>query len=208
MDNISGASVPRSQPLVVGMGGTTRPNSSTEKVVRLVLDAAAANGARTVQFTGSELVLPIYDPDKVERCAKSRQLVNTLRAADCVVIGSPGYHGCISGLMKNAIDYMEDMAADVRPYLEGLPVGCVGTGAGWQGANATLGAIRVISHSLRAWPTPLGIAANTIDSLFDTLGNCLQPALLKQTKLMADQLLSFWERGSVAVRIQEQTRSI
>lgn len=205
MESMSGASIPRSQPLVVGIGGTTRPNSSTEKVVRLVLGAAAAKGARTVQFTGVDLVLPIYDPDNLSRCAKSQQLVDALRAANCVVIGSPGYHGGISGLVKNAIDYMQDMASDARPYLDGLPIGCVGTGAGWQGANFTLGAIRTISHSLRAWPTPLGIAANTNDLLFDANGNCLQPALLKQTELMAEQLLAFWRRGSATSENEDAT---
>jgi FMN reductase len=33
------------------------------------------------------------------------------------------------------------MARDEAPYLEGRAVACVATGAGWQGANATLNAL-------------------------------------------------------------------
>jgi FMN reductase len=36
----------------------------------------------------------------------------------------------VAGLVKNAIDYVQDMADDSRPYLSDRPVGCIATGAG------------------------------------------------------------------------------
>ena len=62
--------------------------------------------------------------------------------ADGILLGSPGYHGGVSGLVKNALDYTEDMRGDERPYFDGRPVGAVATGAGWQGAVTTLTAMR------------------------------------------------------------------
>ena len=196
----SGANGETLPPLIVGMGGTTRSNSSTEKVIRLVLEAAAAAGARTIQFGGPQLMLPMYDPEKTERCEAARHLIETLRSADAIVIGSPGYHGGISGLVKNALDYTEDMARDGRVYIDGMPVGCVGTGAGWQGANATLAALRTVTHSLRGWPTPLGIAVNTIEPVFAADGTCLNSGLKAQAEMMAGQLLSFVRRDPLLVR--------
>lgn len=186
--------------LVVGIGGTTRENSSTEKVVRLVLRAVERLGGRVVQFSGPDLALPLYAPEQPGRTDEARHLIATLRAADAVVIGSPGYHGGISGLVKNALDYTEDMAKDARVYLDGMPVGCIGTGAGWQGANATLGALRTVTHSLRGWPTPIGIAVNTLEPVFDADGACINAALVEQADIMASQLLAFARRDDALVR--------
>jgi FMN reductase len=187
-------------PLIVGIGGTTRPNSSTERVVGLVLDAARQRGARVRQFTGPEIAFALYTPDKPERCAAAQEFISTLRQANGVVIGSPGYHGSISGLVKNALDYIEDMARDRWAYLDGMAVGCVATGAGWQGAHATLNALRTIVHSLRGWPTPLGIAVNTIEPLFESDGSCKSQTLKTQVELMADQIIGFAQRSKTLAR--------
>lgn len=188
------------RPLIVGLGGTTRANSSTEKIIRLVLSAAEHAGAQVLQITGRELVMPLYAPENRERSPEARMLVQVLRCADGLVLGSPSYHGGISGLVKNALDYAEDMAHDPRAYLDGVPVGCVGAGSGWQGANATLCALRSVTHALRGWPTPLGIALNTVEPAFGNDGECLSPGLEKQAELMAHQILCFATREASLVR--------
>ncbi len=160
------------KPFVVAMGGTLRPGSSTEKALAVALAGAAEGGADTLLVSGPELEMPIYNPDKPERTERAANLVAVLRRADGILIGSPGYHGSISGLVKNALDYTEDMRGDEWPYFHGRPVGSVATGAGWQGAVATLTALRGIVHALRGWNTPLGVAINTIEPIFSSDGAC------------------------------------
>ncbi|NWK94448.1 FMN reductase [Sphingobium lactosutens] len=191
----TGSELGAQAPLIVGLGGTLRPQSSTERVIRLVLDNASSLGARTLQFTGGELNLPHYAPETTERTNEASQLIEALRDADAVVIGSPGYHGGISGLVKNALDYTEDLSRDARVYLDMMPVGCIATGAGWQGANGTLVALRAVTHSLRGWPTPMGIAVNTAEPVFDADGKCLNAGLTSQAKIMAEQILRFLRRA-------------
>jgi len=200
-----GAENGRPAPLVVGLGGTTRENSSTEKLVRLVLQAVDQLGGRTIQLSGPELVLPIYAPENPTRGPSAERLIAILRSADAVIIGSPGYHGGISGLVKNALDYTEDMSKDERAYLDGMAVGCIGTGAGWQGANMTLAAIRSVAHSLRGWPTPLGIAVNTAEPVFGPDGVCLNEGLAGQAKVMAAQLLGFARQDPSIFRNRQTT---
>ncbi|WP_092667727.1 NADPH-dependent FMN reductase [Rhodococcus maanshanensis] len=149
------------QPFIVGLGGTLRAGSSTESALRIALDAAEESGARTELFGGSELArLPMYDPD-VPNGEEAHRLIETLRVADGVIIASPGYHGSVSGLVKNALDYVEDLREDGNPYLSGRAVGCVTTAYGWQAAVTTLQTLRSIVHALRGWPTPLGAAINS-----------------------------------------------
>jgi FMN reductase len=101
---------------IVAVGGTLRAGSSTEKAMRHVLRAVENAGARTQLISGPALELPMYQPENPERTAAARDLVAQLALADGIILGSPGYHGSISGLIKNALDYAEDLRNDPRPY--------------------------------------------------------------------------------------------
>jgi FMN reductase len=111
--------------------------------------------------------------------------------ADGIILGSPGYHGSISGLVKNALDYAEDLRDDVRPYFSGRAVGCIATAGGWAGAVNTLGALRDIVHALRGWPTPLGAAINSTEPVFGANGACQVPRVAQLLELMAGEVLEF-----------------
>lgn len=178
-------------PYIVAVGGTLRANSTTEKAMRHVLAAAQRAGARTKLISGSALQLPLYQPDNPERCEAARDLVTELAQADGIIIGSPGYHGSISGLVKNALDYAEDLRTDVRPYFSGRAVGCIATAGGWPGAVNTLGALRDIVHALRGWPTPLGAAINSTERAFDEQGTCQVPRVAEMLDLIAAEVMDF-----------------
>jgi FMN reductase len=177
-------------PLVVGLGGTLRANSSTERALRYCLDEVERQGGRIRFFSGPELELPMYAPHKLERTPAAQELVGALRDADAVVVGSPGYHGAISGLVKNALDYIEDLREDPRVYLDNTPWGCISCAYGWQAAVGTLGQLRAIGHALRAWPTPLGVAINSADKIWDESGELIDATVRGQLDMLATQLLA------------------
>ncbi len=189
------------RPYIVGIGGTTRANSSTEKALKVALRAAEALGAETVLLGAEALDLPMYAPEKVERSAAAKRFVEEVRRADGVILGSPGYHGGISGLVKNAIDYVEDLSKDTSPYLQGRAIGLIATGAGWQGAIATLLALRSVVHALRGWPTPLGVPVNTLEQIFDADGRCLAPKLNEQLAILAREVVDFATHRGTAVHL-------
>jgi FMN reductase len=178
-------------PYIVAVGGTLRPGSTTEKAMQHVLNAADRAGARTRLISGPALQLPMYEPDNPERTDAARDLVAQLALADGIILGSPGYHGSISGLVKNALDYAEDLRGDRRPYFSGRAVGCIATGGGWPGAVNTLGALRDIVHALRGWPTPLGAAINSSERVFDDDGQCVVPRVSQMLDLIAAEVLGF-----------------
>jgi FMN reductase len=176
---------------VVGIGGSMRADSQSARALGVVLDGARGAGAETVALTGLELVLPFYDPAVAERTEVARHLVEALRAADGVVLVSPGYHGTVSGLLKNALDYVEDLRTDPRPYLDGRAVGCVAMAQGWQATVTTLTALRSIVHALRGWPTPLGAALNSTEVRFDDQGNPSDPAVDRTLRTIGQQVVQF-----------------
>jgi FMN reductase len=193
-------------PYIVAIGGTLRPNSSTEWAMRHVLSASQRIGARIKLISGPLLQLPLYQPENPERGAGARLLVAELALADGIIIGSPGYHGSISGLVKNALDYAEDLRTDARPYFSGRAVGCIATAGGWPGAINTLSALRDIVHALRGWPTPLGAAINSAESVFDDEGKCLVPRVGQVLDLMAEEVMSFALKQGDALRRGDELR--
>ncbi len=179
------------RPLIVGLGGTTRPGSVTERILTVALDCVAALGAETALIGGAELQMPMYDPAETDFSPAALRLVDLIRRCDGLIIASPGYHGTISGMIKNAIDHIERLRDDPRPYLEGRAVGCLVSAHGWQATGTTLVALRSVVHALRGWPTPFGAAINAAQPLFDESGVCTNAVVRGQIELVGRQVLEF-----------------
>jgi FMN reductase len=177
---------------VLGIGGSTRRDSSSERALRIAAGAAEDAGGTIELITGHALVLPMYDPDGPVRTAEAVTFVAALRRADALIISSPGYHGTVSGMIKNALDYVEDLRHDDRPYLTGIPVGCVAVAHGWQASVSTLQTLRTCAHALRGWPSPLGAALNAALPLFDpATGACVDPSARFQLETVGRQVVEF-----------------
>ena len=100
------------RPFIVGIGGTTRPGSSSEKALRYALALAEALGADVELFDGASINLPMYAPESAVRSEAAQRMIAALRRAHGVILSTPCYHGSVSGLVKNALDYTEDMCKD------------------------------------------------------------------------------------------------
>ncbi|MDB5985769.1 MAG: NADPH-dependent reductase [Nevskia sp.] len=194
-------------PLIVGLGGTTRTGSSSELALRFALKAAERAGAKTAIFAGPALEFPMYAQDKSERSPQATELICMLRQSHGIIVSSPGYHGSISGLIKNALDYVEDMRGDGAAYFDGRAVGCVASAYGWQATGSTLAALRSIVHALRGWPTPVGVAINSSSKIFDVDGACLDTGVEKQLELMARQVVDFARMRALGVDAAPLARS-
>jgi len=179
-----------SPPLILGLGGTMSANSTSERLMRHVLAQCAAAGAETLAFDGMALDMPMYGYG-TPRTDKALALIDGLRRADGIVLASPGYHGTVSGLIKNALDYVEDMAKDDRPYFEGRAVGLIAVAAGWQATGTTLATMRSIVHALRGWPTPMAVTVNSASPVFGEAGDVADATLTKQLDILARQVTGF-----------------
>lgn len=173
---------------IVALGGTVKPGSSTELALTVTAEAARNSGAEVQMFDGAYLVgLPHYAGPGHSPTAGS-ELIDAVRTADGIIIATPAYHGTISGVVKNALDYLEDLAKDERAYLDGRAVGLVATAYGHQAAMSTLQTLRAITHSLRGWPTPMGAAIRTHSGLFSADGVCLEDQAKAQLELVGHQV--------------------
>jgi len=157
----------------------------------LALRQAESGGARTQLFGGSFLErLPHFNPGPAGPSAEQAALAEAVCEADGIILATPGYHGSLSGVVKNALDTLELTRGAARPYFDGRPVGIIITTDGAQAGGATLMAVRGIIHALRGWPTPYGAALNAAN-LFDATGECRESRDAGQIATVVDQVMEF-----------------
>lgn len=179
-----------SRPLILGVSGSPREASSTDRALRIALDHARAQGADTELLSGRDLQFPIFGSADAVSPGVQRFL-DLYRRCDGLLLASPGYHGSISGLLKNALDYTDLLRDSDCAYLDGKAVGCIACAYGWQATGTTLVTLRTIVHALRGWPTPLGVAINSSQPFTDADGECVDRRLDSQLDILARQVLEF-----------------
>ena len=140
---------------VVRIGGTLRENSTSLGALRRSLGAAAEAGAGIELLDLNELRLPMYEPGKPldDYGENVRRLIEAISGADALLVSTAAYHGTLAGVTKNALDFVQFLGKEERPYLDGKVVGLISTAGGEQAAaNAAM--VHVV-HSLRGIVAPL-----------------------------------------------------
>ncbi|WP_436494966.1 NADPH-dependent FMN reductase [Actinokineospora sp. HUAS TT18] len=172
------------------VGGSLRPGSVSERVLAACADLAAVHGARSTVLTAEDLDLPLYRPGATHRPRAARELLSALRRADGVIIVTPTYHGGVSGLIKNALDYVEDLAGDTPAYLDGRVVGTVAVGWSEHGAATAVAELRTAVLCLRGWVTPMAVTVNSVPlstletTINGSAGSAIDAALRSDARLM------------------------
>jgi NAD(P)H-dependent FMN reductase len=88
---------------VVAVCGSLRDTSYTRTALEYALDAAADRGATTTLLDLNAVDVPMYDPDVDDQGVS--ELLATVEDADAVLLGSPVYHGTLTGALKNFHDH-------------------------------------------------------------------------------------------------------
>jgi FMN reductase len=156
-----------------------------------VLHRVRELGGETLSFAGPKLELPLYLPDNQDSiCIAAKRIVDAVRRCDGLVISSAAYHGSISGTIKNVIDYLEELSGDDRKYLDGRAVGLISCAYGPQAIGTCLINLRTIVHSLRGWPTSIGVGINSQTTTFEN-GRCNDKSTQASIELLSQQLVDF-----------------
>src|SRR5579885_2662576 len=149
-------------PTFTLLGGSLRDPSRTRAMLRVSLAIAQERGIDAQLLDLRELDLPMYIPDQplgdypAEKQPAIARLLEAYRRAHAMIWACPTYHGTVSGVFKNALDFAELLADDPRPYLQGCAVGIISVND-----TTTLTAMSHCVHELRAWLAPTQIMATS-----------------------------------------------
>jgi FMN reductase len=178
-------------PRIVLVGGSTTVGSITQSVLNHMARLVCTMSGLPEVFGSEEIDLPMFAPDSPARTPAAVRLIEALRASNGIILVGPSCQGTISGMLKNALDYTEDLAKDPFPYFHGRAVGLIATEASSREMGSTMMSLRSVVHALRGWPTPLGITITSGTIAFDREGECVQPNLAIQLNVLAQQVMGF-----------------
>ena len=97
-------------------------------------------------------------------------LRRTVGEAHGLLLGSPEYHGSMSGALKNALDLLS------HEEMEGKMVGLVAVAGGSQSATGTLLHMRTVCRHLHAWVLPRQVSISRIGDAFTQEGHLKDPS--------------------------------
>ena len=171
----------------MGIAGSLRSNGITHMAVRAALAGAAELGARTRLLDLVDYDLPfcpgyLSDEDAPEGVRRFRA---DLRRAQGIVLGTPEYHGGVSGLLKNALD-LTGFAE-----FEGKMIGLIGVAAGQMGAVDALNTLRTVGRALHAWVVPQQAIIPNARQEFDADGQLRSADLAERVREVGRQVARF-----------------
>jgi FMN reductase len=181
---------------IVGLGGSLSKKSVTLSVLNISLQSAKRAGADIELLDLRELSLPFFNPElRLEEYPESvSRFLDMVRKADGMIWASPGYHGTLSGAMKNALDFLEFLAKDNPPYLTDKVIGLITTAGGVMASVNTINALSHISQALRAWVVPLMIPVGQAWKLFDEQGRIIDAQLEERLTSLGTETVRWLKR--------------
>jgi NAD(P)H-dependent FMN reductase len=166
------------QPLrVLAVIGSLNQKSVTRIVLLDIAESLRARGVEVdvVDFTMQPLAL--FNPDSAYTSAEFALLKKRVEAADVYLLGTPDYHGSVSGVMKNFLDHFwkefagKLFATVVSSHEKGLTV---------------LDQLRTVARQCYAWSMPYGVSFNERDDLKD--GTVASDSLKSRLEMFAHDI--------------------
>ena len=169
---------------VFSISGSLRQDSSTAKALDIALLAAERAGATVQVVNLLELDLPFCDgrKDELTYGGDVVRFGEMVAQADGLIIGSPNYHGSITGVLKNALDLLGPDA--IRDKLVGL----VATARGEAGAMNTLNHMRHVCRWMNGWVIPAEVSIPRAHELLDEE---VDPHLRLQLESLGKELVRY-----------------
>lgn len=175
-----------------------RSNSASERVSKFLSDRLQQRGVDSQVFNIVDAGIPLFDITLQKVPLAVQVMVNQFREADLHIWLTPLYHGSMTGVMKNCLDWLEISSKEPVPYLTGKLVGLVCWADGVQ-AMQGINAMDPVARSLRAWTLPYSLPIQR-PYLFDEEGK-----VSAQYEQRFDLLLNLLVEGPARPQVQAET---
>lgn len=133
-----------------------REGSTPTKLSAYLKQHLEAQGATVSVFNLVESGIPLFDYTLQKTPNGVQVMLNLFRNADAHIWLTPLYHGSMTGVMKNCLDWLELSSKEERPYLIDKLIGLICWADGGQ-AMQGINAMDAVAKSLRAWPVPFSV---------------------------------------------------
>lgn len=169
---------------ILGIGSSLRNNSSSTIVLeKLLQESKRYNFVDTNLLDFRIIQLPLFDPNKSKKnLTKEIEQVNKLVLnADAYVLASPDYHGSMSGVMKNFLDYYwHEFSGKIFGYIV----------SSHENGLTVIDQMRTAVRQCYGWSMPYSISLNKENDL-DHSGYIINKKLQKRIEMMARDMVTY-----------------
>lgn len=159
---------------ILGVSASLGKDSRTARTVEEVLKQANAAGASVEMFDLREHPFPVMDPDAKKDFAAYKKAKKDLEWADAVVLGTPDYHGSMSGAMKN---FMDHFWAEFAGKVFGFVV------VSYEKGLTAVDQMRTAVRQCYGWSMPYGVSAHPTSD-FSVTGEVASDHLKQRTTML------------------------
>ncbi len=176
---------------IVGISGSLRRGSTNTGLLRAAQEVAPPGVSIEIADISR---LPLYnEDDNIDGGPEPvRAFKNHLRTADALLLATPEYNYSVTGVLKNAIDWVSRPVADSP--LRYMPIALMGAGGQFGTVRAQLNwrQIFVFTESYVMGKPELMVLRNEL--YFDAQGNLTDQALRERVKLIVESLVAWAHR--------------
>tara|TARA_Y100000746_G_C15412513_1_gene410936 strand:+ start:636 stop:1181 length:546 start_codon:yes stop_codon:yes gene_type:complete len=148
---------------VMGISGSYGNDSNNSKLVKLGLEILSNLGADTYFWDLNEKPLPLVGEEGSWENKNVSEFQNLATEVNAYLLSSPEYHGCMSGVMKNQLDWI------YSKHVGGKAFALMSTLGGQSNSN-TLNQMRIAVRWIHGWAIPEQIAVPNIKEAFNDDG--------------------------------------
>jgi arsenic resistance protein ArsH len=130
-----------------------KPETTGRRLAAYLHEQLAARDLTVMEFHISETQIPFFDQHEPQPPAAIREMCDLFLQSELQIWLTPLYHGGMTGMMKNCLDWLELTARLERPYLTDKVIGLVAWADGGQ-AMQGINAMDAVAKALRAWVVP------------------------------------------------------
>ena len=172
---------------VMGICGTFGHDSANGHLLEMGLAACEAAGAKTVVWDNEETPLPLVGSPGSWEDPNVKAFQDMAEGADAFLLSSPEYHGTMSGVMKNQLDWV---------YFKhvGDKVWAVMSTLGGQSNSNTLNHMRLSARWLHGHVIPEQLAVGKVKDAFDDSGGFVDDEMQERLEKLANSLVNTTEK--------------
>lgn len=176
---------------IVAIAGSLRKQSFNAQLAKIAAEAALHNGAEVEFLSLADYDIPLFNEDleKQKTPEGVAQLKQKIREADGMLVVSPEYNGSISGVLKNALDWVSRTEADQKPAFRDTTVALLSTSPGGLGGIRGLNHVRDIFVGMGSLVLSNQVAVPSAYAAFNEAGKLSDEGMNDKVNSLAAQLV-------------------
>ena len=167
---------------MMGICGTYGLDSANGRMLEIVSEQLNSKGIEWVVWDNKAKPLPFVGEDGCWDHPNVKEYKEMASSVDAFVLSSPEYHGTMSGVMKNSLDWLS------FDQTTGKIFGFIST-LGGQSNTTTLNHMRVVARWIHGISIPEQLVVAKVKNVFDDNGNITDDDLNMRIEKFTDSLV-------------------